>query len=127
MRKLSVFAIAATIALASTHAAWAAGDVAKGKRVFNKCKACHSLEAGKKKIGPSLFAVIGRKAGTVKGFRYSKALKKSGITWDEENLSKYIKNPRKFMKGTRMGFPGLKKDADRENLIAYLKQAAKKK
>ncbi len=127
MRKLSVFAIAATIALAGTPAAWAAGDAAKGKRVFNKCKACHSLKAGKKKIGPSLFEVVGRKAGTVKGFRYSKALKKSGITWDEENLSKYLKNPRKFIKGNRMGFPGLKKDSDRENLIAYLKQATKEK
>jgi len=107
MRKLSVFAIAVTVAFAGTPAAWAAGDAAKGKRVFNKCKACHSLKAGKKKI--------------------SKALKKSGITWDEENLSKYLKNPRKFIKGNRMGFPGLKKDSDRENLIAYLKQATKKK
>jgi cytochrome c len=125
MRRLSVVAIAATIALAGTSAAWAAPDAAKGKRVFNKCKACHSLKAGKRKIGPSLFGIMGRKAGTAKKFRYSKALMKSGLTWTDENLDKYITKPRKFVKGTKMSFPGLKKKADRDNLIAFLKQATR--
>ena len=125
MRKLSVVAIAATIALAGTSGGWAAGDAAKGKRVFNKCKACHSLKAGKRKIGPSLFGVMGRKAGTSKKFKYSKALKNSGLTWTDENLDKYITKPRKFIKGTKMTFRGLKKKADRDNLIAFLKKAAK--
>jgi cytochrome c len=102
-----------------------AADAAKGKKVFNKCKACHSLKAGKKKIGPDLAKLFGRKAGTVKKFRYSKALKKSGVVWDEKSLDAFLAKPRKFVKGTKMSFPGLKKKADRDNLIAFLKEATK--
>ncbi len=102
-----------------------AQEAAKGKKVFNKCKICHSLKKGKKKIGPSLYGVIGRKAGTVKGFRYSKAMKKSGVVWDDKSLDAYLTKPKKFIPGTKMTFAGIKKQKDRDNLIAYLKQAAK--
>ncbi len=103
-----------------------AGDVAKGEKVFKKCKACHKVEAGKKSpVGPNLNGVIGRTAGTGDFKRYSKAMRKAGengLTWDEKALADYLTAPKKFMKGTKMAFPGLKKAADRENVIAYLKQ-----
>ncbi len=109
----------------SVGQAFAAGDPAAGKRVFNKCKACHSLVAGKKKIGPSLHAVFGRKAGTAKGFNFSGAMQKSGIDWTPETLSKYIENPRKTIPGNRMPFPGISSKAQRDDLMAYLLEATK--
>jgi len=102
-----------------------AADKEKGKRVYSKCKACHALKAGKNKIGPSLHGIMGRKAGTVAKFKYSSAMKNSGLTWDEETLRKYLTKPRKFLKGTRMSFAGIKKDKDIDNLIAFLKIATK--
>ena len=99
-----------------------AADPGAGKKIFKKCKACHTLKAGRNKVGPSLFGVAGRKAGTAKKFKYSKAMRKSGITWDDASLDAYLKKPRKFLKGTRMSFRGLKKQADRDNVIAYIKQ-----
>ena len=105
-----------------------AADPAKGKKVFKKCAICHSLKPGKKKIGPSLYGIIGRKAGTMAGFRYSSAMKKAGkngLTWTEETLDKYLKAPKKFIPGNRMPFPGMRKENQRSNVIAYLKSAAK--
>ena len=124
MKKPVLYAIVFGCALALTGVA-TAQNAEKGKKVFNKCKACHSLQAGKRKIGPDLANLIGRKAGTVKGFRYSKAMKKSGITWDEESLDKFLTKPRKFVKGTKMSYAGLRKKADRDNLIAFLKASGK--
>ena len=103
----------------------AGGEAAQGKKVFNKCKACHSLAAGKKKIGPSLHGVFGRTSGTAAGFNYSKAMKKAAVVWTPETLSQYLANPKKYVPGNRMPFPGLKKESDRENLMAYLQQATK--
>ncbi len=123
MKKPGLYAIVLGCALALASGAMAQ-DAAKGKKVFKKCKACHSLKAGKKKIGPDLAKLFGRKAGTVKGFRYSKAMKNSGITWNEKTLDEYLTKPRKFVKGTKMAFPGLKKKADRDSLIAFLKESS---
>ncbi len=100
-----------------------AGDVSKGKKVFNKCKSCHSLT--KTRIGPALGCIFGQKAGTVEGYRYSKAMKDSTIIWDEKTLDKFLKNPKKYIKGTKMRFRGIKKQSQRDDLITYLKKVQK--
>jgi cytochrome c len=105
---------------------YADGDITKGKRVFNKCKACHMVSKQQNRIGPHLVGIFGRKAGSVKGYRYSKAMKDLGVVWNEKSLNAYFTNPRKFIKGTRMAFAGLRKKKDRDDLIAYLKQATAK-
>ena len=101
--------------------ALADGDAEAGAKVFKKCKACHSLEEGKKKVGPSLFGVTGSAAGAVEGFKYSKAMLASGLTWDDETLAKYLTKPRALVPKTKMSFAGLKKEDDVANVIAYLK------
>ena len=121
---MKIVSITTAAVTALTLAAGTAGaaDAQKGKKVYNKCKACHALKAGKNKGGPSLHGIMGRKAASVLKFKYSKAMKNSGLTWDEETLRKYLKKPRAFLKGTRMSFAGIKKERDMDNLIAYLKQ-----
>ena len=115
--------VAGALALAGQSAL--AQDAAKGEKVYKKCKACHSLEAGKRKVGPSLNGIFGRTAGTLDGFKYSKAMVESGIVWDAETISAYMADPKGYIPKNRMAFPGLKKEADRANLIAYLKEATK--
>lgn len=118
----SAIALAAVIGLAAVPA-HADGDAAAGKKVFRKCQACHTAGEGEaNKVGPNLHGVIGRAAGTVDGYtRYSDAVKNSGVTWDEESLAKYLHNPKEFIPGNHMAFPGLRKEKDVENVIAYLK------
>ena len=87
-----------------------AADVDAGKKIFRKCKACHTLKAGgKSAIGPNLHGVVGRNAATVDGFKYSKAMKESGLVWDEATLTAYLTKPKEFLPGNKMPFPGLKK------------------
>ncbi len=100
--------------------ALAGGDATKGQQVFKQCALCHTNEAGKNKVGPSLFGVIGRKAGSEPGFSYSESMKNFGKTWTPEELDTYLQDPRKLVTGTKMIFPGLKKEDDRQNVIAYL-------
>lgn len=127
MKLPTVLAVGFMVALANiSGAAMAAGDAASGKKVFNKCKACHALEAGKNKIGPSLAGVFGRKAGTAPGFKkFSDPMKASGLVWSDETMKAFLANPKKSVPGTTMRFAGLKKPADIDNLMAYLKAAAK--
>ena len=122
--KIVALALAAGMALAS-GSALAAGDAAKGAKVFKKCKACHSIKAGKNKVGPSLAGVVGRKAGTAPGFKRYKGLKGADWTWDEALLDGYLTDPKKFAKArtgkkTSMVFK-LKKAGQRADVIAYLK------
>ena len=103
-----------------------AGDPVAGEKVFKKCTACHVVDKDKNKTGPHLVGLLGRTAGSVDSFKkYSKAMKSSGIVWDEETLDAYLRAPKKYVKGTRMAFAGLKKDADRANVIAYMKTFSK--
>jgi len=117
---LALVAALATAGLAS-GAALADGDAAAGQKVFNKCKACHSPEAGKNKIGPSLHGVVGRNAGAAEGYKYSSAMAESGLVWDEATLDKFLTKPKDLVNGTKMTFAGLKKEDERANVIAYLK------
>jgi len=96
------------------------GDPAKGKKVFRLCMACHSVEPGINRVGPTLHNIIGRKAGGVDGFNYSTAHKKSGIVWTRESLNPYLKDPRSYIPGNRMMFVGVRNDRQRTDLIAYL-------
>jgi len=98
-----------------------AADPVKGKKVFKKCVACHSLQEGKNKVGPPLNNLLGRQAGSVDGYKYSKAMKNSGVVWDEESLDKFITKPRKFIPKTKMSFRGIKKKSLRDDLISFLK------
>lgn len=118
------FAGITAVLAAIASPALAEGDAAAGKKVYNKCKACHALEEGKNRVGPSLYNIVGRTAGSIEGFKYSKAMKESGLTWDEETLAKFLAKPKALVPGTRMAFPGLRKEGDLENVIAYLKSAS---
>ena len=104
----------------ATQVAAVTGDVKAGKKVFKKCRACHKLDEGKHTVGPSLYQIIGKPAGAVEGFKYSKAMANSGLTWDVETLTAFLAKPKKVVPKTKMAFGGLKKPADIENLLAYL-------
>lgn len=123
--KKTLLLLAMGLALTLGNTAASAADVEAGKKVFKKCKACHSLKAGKKKVGPSLHGIIGRKSAQMKGYKYSKAMKKADLSWDDATLDAYLTKPKKFLKGTKMSFAGLKKKKDRDNVIAYIKATAK--
>jgi cytochrome c len=124
-RLASLLAAALMASVLPLGLAQAEGDAAKGKKVFNKCKTCHSLEAGKNKIGPSLHGLFGRTAGSAEGFTYSDAMVESGIVWDEETIELFVTKPKDMMPGTKMVFTGLKKEEQRKDLIAYLMEATK--
>jgi cytochrome c len=113
-----IFAVGMLAALAAGSAV--AADVEAGKTAFKKCALCHTTEAGKNKIGPSLFGIIGRKSATLENFNYSEAMKKFDHTWDESTLDEYLADPRATVPGTKMIFPGIKDKAERDDVIAYL-------
>ena len=116
----AVVAVALGVALVSAGPVLAV-DIKAGEKVFKKCKACHYADREKHKTGPHLLNLIGRTAGSLEDYKkYSKAMKASGIVWDEETLTEYLRAPKKYIKGTKMAFVGLKKDADIDNVIAYL-------
>lgn len=118
-----VIAAALGVAVAASGSA-AAADVAAGEKVFKKCKACHTIEAGgKNKIGPNLAGIFGRQAALVEGYKYSKALRRSEITWDDTNMTEWLAGPKKMLKGNKMAFPGLRNEEDIVNVIAYMKEA----
>lgn len=98
-----------------------AASAADAPAAFNQCKACHKVEAGKNGVGPSLAGVFGRKAGSEPTFKYSDAMKNSGLTWDDAGLGKYLADPKGTVPGNKMAFAGLKKPEDLAAVIDYLK------
>ena len=122
MKKITfVAAVAASMSFVAP--AFADGDAAAGKAVFNQCRACHQVgPEAHNSVGPVLNGIVGRKAGEEPGYNYSDANKGSGLTWDEATLREYLKNPKAKVPGTKMVFPGIARDNQLDNLIAYLKQ-----
>jgi cytochrome c len=117
--------IACLVAASASHAA---GDAKRGAQVFRQCMACHSVAEDEHMTGPSLAHVWKHKAGTVPGFqRYSEAMKRSTLLWDEATLDKWLVNPTGLVPGTAMTFPGLKEEKDRLDVIAYLRAVAENK
>ena len=99
----------------------AMGDLAHGEKVFKKCSACHMIAAGgKNMIGPNLWSVIGRQAGVVSDYKYSKAMIAYGKEWTFEEMNSYLIKPQAYIKGTKMAFAGLRKEKDRASVILYM-------
>jgi cytochrome c len=117
--------IGAIVLLAMAGAARADGDAARGEKRFEECATCHTTEPGVNSVGPSLSGVLGRKAGEIADFRYSPALKRSGITWTQQTLDNFIADPQKAVPGNRMPFAGMPDATDRADLVAYLQKAAR--
>lgn len=99
----------------------AEGDAEAGRKVFQKCAACHRVEAGRNAIGPSLHGVVGRHAGQADGFNYSAALKGANLVWTEDNLERWLQRPQALVPGTKMTFPGLPNAKERADLIVFLR------
>ncbi|MGP1257101.1 MAG: c-type cytochrome [Kiloniellales bacterium] len=117
------FATALAVFFVASGPALAEGDAAAGEKVFAKCKACHTIEeGGPARVGPNLYGVYGRQAGTNEDFaaRYSKGLKEAGFTWSDETLPSYLTNPREVIQGSRMAFQ-LRNEQEVVDVIAYLK------
>jgi cytochrome c len=121
MKHVVVLMAAATLATAGM--ARADGDAARGEKKFEECAACHKIERSEDSVGPSLHGMFGRKAGTLADFRYSPALKRSGITWSAQTLDAYLADPQKAVPGNRMPYAGLTDAGARADLIAYLQKA----
>ena len=106
-----------------------AGDAEKGAKIYRKCVSCHMIGDGaKNRVGPQLNGIIGREIGAIADYKYSKAMVQYAATakiWSEENLAAYLESPRKLVKGGLMAFAGLRKEKDRADVIAYLKENAK--
>jgi len=109
----------------AASAVQADGDATRGKKLYEECAACHSLEPGVNGVGPSLHGLFGRKAGEAADFRYSPALKRSSITWTPRTLDAYIADPQKEVPANRMPYAGMPDARDRADLIAYLQSALK--
>jgi cytochrome c len=124
-RILQLAVLAAMCALPAAAMA-AEGDPAAGENVFKKCKICHQIgDNAKNQVGPEQNGVVGRKAGSVEGFAYSPAMKEAGekgLVWTDENLHKYLENPKEFVPKNKMAFVGLKVEKDRDDVIAYMKK-----
>lgn len=121
MKVLALGLLISALAVGSAHAQ---GDAAAGATVFKKCASCHAVgEGAKNKVGPELNELFGRVAGTAPDFKYSTAMVEAGtggLVWTSETLHEFLTKPKDFVKGTKMSFPGLKEQADIDNLVAYL-------
>ena len=118
-------AMCAVAFVPTTSALAQQGDAARGEQRFVECAACHSVEKGVNNVGPSLAGIFGRQAGALADYRYSAAMRKSGITWTPQTLDAYIADPQQRIPANRMPYAGLPDAAARADLIAYLEKATK--
>ncbi len=118
-------ALSAIVAAAITAPSFAAGDAPRGAEVFHRCATCHSLAAGENGIGPSLHGIVDRKAGTAPNYNFSKAIIASRIVWNDQALKKFLADPQSAVPGTKMRSGAVDDPQAIDDLIAYLKQAAK--
>ena len=124
-RTLGQVTVAMALLLAAAGVACADGDAAKGEKRFEECATCHSTQSGVNGVGPSLHEVFGRKAASLDDYRYSPAMKRSGITWTPQTLATFIADPQKEVPNNRMPYAGMPDAAERADLIAYLEKASK--
>lgn len=122
---VAAFALAAAGGAMAQSAGSAAGDPVRGKSVYARCAACHDLNTGATRLGPSLKGVVGRTSGTMPNFNYSQALKDKAVVWDATSLDAFLSGPSKYVPGNRMAFPPLANPQDRADLIAFLQQSAR--
>jgi cytochrome c len=115
----------AAVFTAAAGAARADGDAARGEKKFEECHACHALERDKESVGPSLFGVFGRKAGEGTDFRYSPAMKRSGITWTPQTIDAFVADPQATVAANRMPYAGMPDGGDRADLMAFLQTTFK--
>jgi cytochrome c len=121
---MALLAILATVPLAALGLP--PGDPIHGEKIYSRCFACHAID--RDRTGPRHAGLFGRRAGSVSGFPYSPAMKKAGtngLVWNDETLDEFLRNPTKFVPGTRMGYAGVKDDQERADLLAYLKEATR--
>ncbi|HEX6959116.1 MAG TPA: cytochrome c family protein [Ferrovibrio sp.] len=125
MSAIRIYATAAVAAaiLATSPARAASGDPARGEQIYQRCIACHSLE--RNRTGPKHCGLFGRRAGSVPGYAYSRAMAKSGIIWDEKSLDRFLANPLTALPGTKMGYAGIRDAQERADLIAWLRSATR--
>ncbi|MBL8669029.1 MAG: c-type cytochrome [Alphaproteobacteria bacterium] len=123
--RAAVVALVAALLCAGAAPAVAA-DIEAGRKAFAKCAACHALEPGKHKVGPSLHGVFGRVSGTASGFAFSQAMRKAKVTWSDKTFAAYLHAPKDFVKDNKMAFVGIKDDAEIAALAAYIKAGAQR-
>jgi cytochrome c len=119
----AVMAAALVVAGFAASPAHAAGDASHGQKVLQQCQVCHTITPGKNAIGPSLAGVVGRKAGTAAGYKYSDGMTKAGeggLVWSDKILERYLEDPKSVVPGNKMTFAGLKKQEDRDDVISFL-------
>lgn len=114
-------ALLAALLSGGASASAADGNAERGEEIYTRCLACHTL--AQNRVGPRHCGLFGRKAGGVPNYAYSSAMKKYGVTWNDETLDRFIENPMKTVPGTKMGYAGVKDAQERADLIAYLKRS----
>ncbi len=119
----AALALLAAAVVGAPASAAGPGDPKRGEAVYSRCLACHAL--ARDRVGPRHCGLFGRSAGSVPGFAYSKAMRESGIVWNEATLDRYLENPTAVVPGTTMGYAGIKEAGERRDLIAYLRHAGR--
>jgi len=125
MKPVALIAAASLAIGGSAMAQQSLGDPVRGKTVYARCAACHDLNTGATRLGPSLKGVVGRTSGTMPNFNYSQALKDTAVVWNAQSLDAFLSGPSKYVPGNRMAFPPLASPQDRADLIAFLEQSAR--